>query len=166
MTIPLRNTIFEKIKEANSLTDVELYKSLTKDGLNLPEDKFNKLLLDLEILGLIKVAWFTKDERRIEVIVVEKEEDPIEKQNKEVNSLTDVELYKSLTKDGQNLPEDKFNKLLLDLEILGLIKVAWFTKDERRIEVIVIEKEEDPIEKQNKEVMEKDYEASFPGLDK
>ena len=85
---------------------------------------------------------------------------------KEVNSLTDIELYKSLTKDGLNLPEDKFNKLLLDLEILGLIKVAWFTKDERRIEVIVIEKEEDPIEAQNKEVMEKDYEASFPGLDK
>ena len=85
---------------------------------------------------------------------------------KEVNSLTDVELYKSLTKDGLNLPEDKFNKLLLDLEILGLIKVAWFTKNERRIEVIVVEKEEDPIEAQNKEVMEKDYEASFPGVDK
>ena len=85
---------------------------------------------------------------------------------KDVNSLTDVELYKSLTKDGLNLPEDKFNKLLLDLEILGLIKVAWFTKDERRIEMIVIEEEEDPIETQNKEVMEKDYEASFPGLDK
>ena len=85
---------------------------------------------------------------------------------KEVNSLTDVELYKSLTKNGLNLPEDKVNKLLLDLEILGLIKVAWFTKDERRIEIIVIEKKEDPIEKQNKEIMEKDYEASFPGLDK
>ena len=85
---------------------------------------------------------------------------------KDVNSLTDVELYKSLTKDGLNLPEDKFNKLLLDLEILGLIKVAWFTKDERRIEIIVIEKKEDPIETQNKEIMEKDYEASFPGLDK
>ena len=85
---------------------------------------------------------------------------------KEVNSLTDVELSKSLAKDGLNLPEDKFNKVLLDLEILGLIKVAWFTKDERRIEIVVIEKEEDPIEKQNKEVMEKDYEASFPGLDK
>ena len=84
MTIPLRNTVFDKIKEANSLTDAELYKSLAKDGLNLPEDRFNKLLLDLEILGLIKVAWFTKDERRIEVIVIEKEEDPIEKQNKEV----------------------------------------------------------------------------------
>ena len=85
---------------------------------------------------------------------------------KEVNSLTDIELYKSLTKDGLNMPEDKFNKLLLDLEILGLIKVAWFTKDERRIELVVIKKEEDPIEKQNKEIMEKDYEASFPGLDK
>ena len=66
MTIPLRNTVYDKIKEVNSLTDVELYKSLTKNGLNIPEDKFNKLLLDLEILGLIKVAWFTKDERRIE----------------------------------------------------------------------------------------------------
>ena len=85
---------------------------------------------------------------------------------KEVNSLTDIELYKSLTKNGLNLPEDKVNKLLLDLEILGLIKVAWFTKDERRIEMIVIEEEEDPIETQNKEIMEKDYEASFPGLDK
>jgi hypothetical protein len=55
MTIPLRNTVFEKIKEVNSLTDVELYKSLAKTGLNLTEDKVNKLLLDLEILGLIKV---------------------------------------------------------------------------------------------------------------
>ena len=85
---------------------------------------------------------------------------------KEVNSLTDIELYKSLTKEGLNVSEDKFNKLLLDLEILGLIKVAWFTKDERRIEIVVVEKEEDPIEMQNKEIMEKDYEASFPGLDK
>ncbi|MSS86116.1 MAG: hypothetical protein CK526_05670 [Thaumarchaeota archaeon] len=83
MTIPLRNIVFEKIKEENSLTDIELYKKLTKDDLNLPQDKFNKILLDLEILGLIKVAWFTKDERRIEVTIVEKEEDPIEKQNKE-----------------------------------------------------------------------------------
>jgi hypothetical protein len=85
---------------------------------------------------------------------------------KEVNSLTDIDLYKSLTKDGLTVSEDKFNKLLLDLEILGLIKVAWFTKDERRIEIVVVEKEEKPIEMQNKEIMEKDYEASFPGLDK
>ena len=55
---------------------------------------------------------------------------------KEANSLTDVELYKMLT------------------------------KDERRIEVIVIEKVIDKVAEQNKEVMEKDYEASFPGKDK
>ncbi len=84
MTIPLRNTIYDKIKEATSLTDVELYKSLTKDGFVIPDDKFNKLLLDLEILGLIKVAWITKDERRIEVTAVEAEVDSVEEQNKEV----------------------------------------------------------------------------------
>jgi hypothetical protein len=84
MAIPLRNTVFEKIKEANSLTDVELYKSLTKDGLIIPEDKFNKLLLDLEILGLIKVAWITKDARRIEVVVIKEEIDVVDEQNQEM----------------------------------------------------------------------------------
>jgi len=85
---------------------------------------------------------------------------------KEVNSLTDVELYKILTKDETILSQGKFNKILLDLEILGLIKVAWFTKDERRIEIVVIEKPVDKVAEQNKETMEKDYEASFPGVDK
>jgi len=85
---------------------------------------------------------------------------------KEVNSLTDVALFKILVKEGYVLPEDKFNKILLDLEILGLITVVWVTKDERRIEVIVVEKEIDKVEEQNKEAMEKDYEASFPGFEK
>ena len=84
MTIPLRNAVFDKIKEAGSLTDIELYKILTKQGYVIPEDKFNKLLLDLEILGLIKVAWITKDERRIEVFVPEKEIDEVDEQNKEM----------------------------------------------------------------------------------
>ena len=85
---------------------------------------------------------------------------------KEVNRLTDVELFKSLVKDGHVIADDRFNKILLDLEILGLITVSWITKDERRIEVVVVEKEVDKIEEQNKETMEKDYEASFPGVDK
>ncbi len=85
---------------------------------------------------------------------------------KEAKSLTDVELFKILIKDGYALAEDKFNKILLDLEILGLITVVWITKDERRIEVVVVEKEVDKIEEQNKEMMEKDYEASFPGFEK
>jgi hypothetical protein len=83
MAIPIRNTVFDKITEAGSLTDVELYKILTKNEFILPEDKFNKILLDLEILGLIKVAWMTKEERRIEVIVVEKEVDKVEEKVKE-----------------------------------------------------------------------------------
>lgn len=83
MVIPIRNTVYDKIKEANSLTDVKLFKILIKEGYVLPEDKFNKILLDLEILGLITVVWITKDERRIE-IVVEKEIDKIEEQNKEM----------------------------------------------------------------------------------
>ena len=85
---------------------------------------------------------------------------------KEAGSITDVDLYKLLAKDNHSIAEDKFNKLLLDLEILGLIKVAWITKDERRIEVFVVEKEIDEVEEQNKEMLEKDYEASFPGLEK
>jgi len=85
---------------------------------------------------------------------------------KEANSLTDVELFKILLKEGYVLPEDKFNKILLDLEILGLITVVWITKDERRVQVVIVEKEIDKIEEQNKETMEKDYEASFPGFEK
>jgi hypothetical protein len=85
---------------------------------------------------------------------------------KEVGSLTDVELYKFLTKDEFIITEDKFNKLLLDLEILGLIKVAWITKDARRIEIITIKEEIDVVDEQNQEMMEKDYEASFPGFEK
>jgi len=85
---------------------------------------------------------------------------------KEEKSLTDVDLYKILLKNEFEIPNAKFNKILLDLEILGLIKVSWITKDERRIEIVEIEKEVDKIEEQNKETMEKDYEASFPGFDK
>jgi hypothetical protein len=85
---------------------------------------------------------------------------------KEVNSITDVDLFKILLKEGYALPEDRFNKILLDLEILGLITVVWITKDERRIQVVIVEKEIDKIDEQNKETMEKDYEASFPGFEK
>ena len=85
---------------------------------------------------------------------------------KDAKRLTDVELFKSLVKDGHAIAEDRFNKILLDLEILGLITVSWITKDERRIEVVVVEQEVDKIKEQVKQVEEKDYEASFPGADK
>ena len=85
---------------------------------------------------------------------------------KETGSVTDSELFKSLSKEGIILTEDKFNKILLDLEILGLVNVSWITKDNRRIEVITIKEEADEVEEQNREEMERDYEASFPGFEK
>jgi len=84
---------------------------------------------------------------------------------KEQKTLTDSELSKKLTKDGIIIPQDKFNKILLDLEILGKIRVTWLTKDTRRIEIIEESNEPDEIELQNKEMLEKDYEASFPGTE-
>ena len=82
MAIPLKNSIFEKIKEHGSLTDSELSKALIKDGTIIAEDRFNKLLLDLEIMGLIKVSWLTKDKRRIEVITEKEKEDEVDAQNR------------------------------------------------------------------------------------
>jgi len=82
MTIPLKNSIFEKIKEHGSLTDSELSKALIKDGTIIAEDRFNKLLLDLEIMGLIKVSWLTKDKRRIEIVTEKEKEDEVDAQNR------------------------------------------------------------------------------------
>ena len=81
---------------------------------------------------------------------------------KESGSITDKTLTKSLTKDGYNLSDALFNKTLLDLEILGLVKTNWLTKDTRRIEVAFNQEEEDEVEIQNKKTLEKDYENSFP----
>ena len=78
----------------------------------------------------------------------------------EVGSITDKTLAKSLTKDGHNLSDGLFNKTLLDMEIMGLINVNWLTKDTRRIEIVSSKEEE--IEIQNKKMLEKDYENSFP----
>ena len=83
MTLPLRNQVYETIKNAGSLTDSELSKALIKAGISIPEDEFNKTLLNFEIYGLIKVSWLTKDERRIEIVEKIEGEDDIEKQNQE-----------------------------------------------------------------------------------
>ena len=79
----------------------------------------------------------------------------------EVGSITDKTLAKSMAKDGHDLSDGLFNKTLLDMEIMGLINVNWLTKDTRRIE-IVSSKEEEEVEIQNKKMLEKDYENSFP----
>jgi hypothetical protein len=68
MKYPIRNLMYEKIRQAGTLTDADLMKDLTKDGITLADSEFNKTLLDLEIYGLVRVSWVTKDKRRIELV--------------------------------------------------------------------------------------------------
>ena len=65
---PLRNIIYEKIQQLNNLTDSELTSILSKEGIELDSAELNKILLDLEIYGLLKVSWISKDKRRIELL--------------------------------------------------------------------------------------------------
>ena len=60
--------MYEKIRQARTLTDSDLLKELTKDGVTLSDSAFNKTLLDLEIYGLVRVSWVTKDKRRVEIV--------------------------------------------------------------------------------------------------
>jgi len=69
MKYPLRNLIYEKIKQVGNITDSDLVNALSKDTVSLSDSDLNKILLDLEIYGLIRVSWVTKDKRRIEIIV-------------------------------------------------------------------------------------------------
>lgn len=68
MKYPLRNTILEKIKEVGNLSDNELISNLEKEGVQITVADLNKTLLDLEIFGLVRVSWLTKDKRRIELV--------------------------------------------------------------------------------------------------
>lgn len=67
MKYPLRNLVYEKIRESETLTDSELLNSLAKGGVDLTEADISKTLMDLEIYGLIRVTWLTKEKKRIEL---------------------------------------------------------------------------------------------------
>ena len=81
---------------------------------------------------------------------------------KESGSLTDKAITKSLVKDGYVLPEDIINKILLGMEIIGLIKVSWITKNTRRIEIVSNQEKDDEVEVETQKSLENDYEAGFP----
>lgn len=68
MKYPIKNIVYEKVKQSNTLTDSELFSLLSKEGIELDFSELNKILLDLEIYGLLKVSWITKDKRRIELV--------------------------------------------------------------------------------------------------
>jgi len=71
MKYPLRNIVFEKMKASDNMTDKELLTSLQRDGEDVSMRDLNKVLMQLEILGLITIRWQTKDTRRIETVKAE-----------------------------------------------------------------------------------------------
>ncbi|HEY6949005.1 MAG TPA: hypothetical protein VI146_00215 [Nitrososphaeraceae archaeon] len=50
------------------MSDTELLNNLDKEGVKITESELNKTLLDLEIFGLVRVSWLTKDKKRIELV--------------------------------------------------------------------------------------------------
>ena len=68
MKYPIKNIVYEKVKQSNTLTDSELSSLLSKEGIEMDLSELNKILLDLEIYGLLKVSWISKDKKRIEVV--------------------------------------------------------------------------------------------------
>ena len=75
MKIPLKNVVYEKISQKTQITDLDLIKELNKEGWNISMINLNKVLLNLEILGLIFVRWVGKDSRRIEINNIKTETD-------------------------------------------------------------------------------------------
>ena len=90
MAIPIRNHLLDIIKQKENYTDKELEKALTKDGTIITEGELNKVLLDLEIMGLINVSWVTKENRRIEAVTEKMDVDEYEEQIKETLSLIHI----------------------------------------------------------------------------
>ncbi len=74
MRYPLRYAAFEWIKEKKSITDDDLIEALNKNGSKCSPDELDKLLMQLEINGLVTIRWVGKDKRRIEAVEKPSEE--------------------------------------------------------------------------------------------
>ncbi len=74
MRYPLRYAAFEWIKEKKSTTDDELIEALNKNGSRCSPDELDKLLMQLEINGLVTIRWVAKDKRRVEMVEKPSEE--------------------------------------------------------------------------------------------
>ncbi|HYB75447.1 MAG TPA: hypothetical protein VEC08_00665 [Nitrososphaerales archaeon] len=81
MRYPLRYTAFEWISSKKSATDDELLEALNKNGGKCSPDELDKLLMQLEILGLVTIRWVAKDKRRVEIVEKPTEEARIPRVN-------------------------------------------------------------------------------------
>lgn len=67
MRYPLRYAAYEWVKEKKNATDDDLLEALNKNGRKCSPDELDKVLMQLEILGLITIRWVGKDRRRLEL---------------------------------------------------------------------------------------------------
>lgn len=67
--------VYEKVREAKVLTDAELYNEIQKKR-DITKQELYDALLQLEILGLVRVYYAGKDRKRIELIEREEERWP------------------------------------------------------------------------------------------
>ncbi|MGQ9469731.1 MAG: hypothetical protein ACUVTD_07950 [Nitrososphaerales archaeon] len=68
MRYPIKNMIYEKLKQQKNTLDLDLLNELKKEDSNITMKDLNKALMSLEIIGLVSVKWVRKDARRIEII--------------------------------------------------------------------------------------------------
>jgi hypothetical protein len=74
MRYPLRYAAFEWIREKKSVTDDDLMEALNKNGSKCSPDELDKILMQLEILGLVTIRWVGKEKRRVEMVEKPSEE--------------------------------------------------------------------------------------------
>ncbi len=65
--VPLQVRILEILRENGSCTDDELLKALSKEGENVTYEALSKLLLQLEVRGLIHVFNAPRGKKKIEL---------------------------------------------------------------------------------------------------
>jgi len=65
---PLKNILYEKLKQQKNILDVDLINELKKEDPDINTRDLNKALMQLEIMGLISVNWVRKDAKRVEII--------------------------------------------------------------------------------------------------
>ena len=70
---PLHTLLVETLdSNKGSLNDTQLFKLLKKSNRDLSDRIFNKVLLRLELEGLIQVSTLTKKKRRIDLVLEQK----------------------------------------------------------------------------------------------
>ncbi|UCD72832.1 MAG: hypothetical protein JSW01_05110 [Candidatus Bathyarchaeota archaeon] len=70
---PLHTLLVETLdSNKGSMNDTQLFKLLKKSNRDLSERIFNKVLLRLELEGLIHVSTLTKKKRRIDLVLQKK----------------------------------------------------------------------------------------------